>query len=101
MEIFMLLLPRVPDAVRHSSCRSAEPRPYQTPASATAPALQRTTPRRAARCAASGGTRLITSVEPSIPQRAAVLARFGAAGQRAFVPVDPDRLGAAERCHDA
>jgi FkbM family methyltransferase len=35
---------RVPDAVRHSSCRSAEPGPYQTPESVTAPALQRTTP---------------------------------------------------------
>src|SRR3954468_555892 len=33
---------RVPDAVRHSSCRSAEPGPYQTPAFVTAPALQRT-----------------------------------------------------------
>jgi hypothetical protein len=33
---------RVPDAVRHSSCRSAEPGPYQTPVSVTAPALQRT-----------------------------------------------------------
>src|SRR5258707_8110092 len=36
--------PRVPDAVRHSSCRSAEPGPYQAPAPVTAPALQRTTP---------------------------------------------------------
>src|ERR1700704_5707200 len=34
--------PRVPDAVRHSSCRSAEPGPCQTPALCTAPALQRT-----------------------------------------------------------
>src|SRR5882672_410183 len=33
----------------------------------------------------------------SIPQRAAVLARIGTAGQRALVPVDPDRLSAAER----
>ena len=33
---------RVPDAVRHSSCRSAEPGPYQTPEFATAPAQQRT-----------------------------------------------------------
>src|SRR3954453_19352650 len=32
----------VPDAVRHSSCRSAEPGPYQAPAFVTAPALQRT-----------------------------------------------------------
>jgi hypothetical protein len=32
---------RVPDAVRHSSCRSAEPGPYQTQQSLTAPALQR------------------------------------------------------------
>src|SRR5450432_581187 len=35
--------------------------------------------------------------EPSISQRAAVLARIGSAGQRALVPVDPDRLTAAER----
>ena len=33
-------------AVRHSSCRSAEPGPYRTPAFVAAPALQRTTPRR-------------------------------------------------------
>src|SRR6202045_3915631 len=33
----------------------------------------------------------------SISQRAAVLARIGTAGQRALVPVDPDRLAAAER----
>src|SRR5437763_14733449 len=33
---------RVPDAVRHSSCRSAEPGPYQAPVFVTAPALQRT-----------------------------------------------------------
>jgi hypothetical protein len=37
---------RVPDAVRHSSCRSAEPGPYQTLSFVTAPALQRTKPRR-------------------------------------------------------
>src|ERR1700712_1498747 len=36
------MIVRVPDAVRHSSCRSAEPGPYQTPAPVTAPALQRT-----------------------------------------------------------
>src|SRR5438309_7115293 len=35
---------RVPDALRHSSCRCAEPGPYQTPACVTAPALQRTAP---------------------------------------------------------
>src|SRR6267378_329248 len=34
---------------------------------------------------------------PSISQRAAVLARIGTAGQRALVPVDPDRLTATER----
>src|SRR4051794_19077775 len=34
--------PRVPDAVRHSSCRSAEPGSYQTLEFVTAPALQRT-----------------------------------------------------------
>src|SRR5581483_1331267 len=37
----------------------------------------------------------------SITERAAVLARIGAAGQRALLPVDPDRLAAAERRHDA
>src|SRR4051794_37045860 len=45
---------RVPDAVRHSSCRSAEPGPYRTPVLGAAPALQRTASRRATRCAASG-----------------------------------------------
>jgi hypothetical protein len=35
---------RVPDAVRHSSCRSAEPGPHQELRFVTAPALQRTTP---------------------------------------------------------
>src|SRR5216684_2060561 len=33
----------------------------------------------------------------SIAERATVLARIGAAGERALVPVDPDRLTAAER----
>ena len=33
---------RVPDAVRHSSCRSAEPGPYHAPELVAAPALQRT-----------------------------------------------------------
>src|SRR3954451_21463424 len=42
-----LRLHRVPDAVRHSLCRSAEPGPYQTPAPVAAPALQRTASRRA------------------------------------------------------
>src|SRR4051812_22518541 len=37
----------------------------------------------------------------SVAQRAAVLARIGAAGQRALVPVDPDRLAAAERADNA
>src|SRR5947209_682303 len=31
---------RVPDAVRHSSCRSAEPGPYQAPAFVTIPVLR-------------------------------------------------------------
>ena len=31
---------RVPDAVRHSSCRSAEPGPYRTPAFVTIPVLR-------------------------------------------------------------
>src|SRR3954466_14119451 len=35
-------LTRVPDALRHSSCRCAEPGPYQAPEFATSPALQRT-----------------------------------------------------------
>src|SRR5579862_936288 len=35
-----------------------------------------------------------------IAERAAVLARIGAAGQRSLVPVDPDRLAAAERRND-
>src|ERR1700716_4749923 len=33
----------------------------------------------------------------SIPERAAILAWIGTAGERALVPVDPDRLTAAER----
>src|ERR1700712_2862769 len=40
--------------MRHSSCRFAEPGPYQRPEFVTAPALQRTASRRATRCAASG-----------------------------------------------
>src|SRR5947209_16155960 len=40
--VWGIVSPCVPDAVRHSSCRSAEPGPYQTPVSVTAPALQRT-----------------------------------------------------------
>jgi len=45
---------RVPGAMQRSSRCFAEPGPYRTPAFCTAPALQRTTSRRAARCAASG-----------------------------------------------
>jgi len=45
----------VPDAVRHSSCRSIEPGPYQTPAFVTALALQPTASKSyALRCV--GGT---------------------------------------------
>src|SRR3981189_2442241 len=33
----------------------------------------------------------------SIAERAAVLARIGTAGERTLVPIDPDRLTAAER----
>src|SRR5262249_32659622 len=36
-----------------------------------------------------------------VAERAAVLARIGAAGQRALVPIDPDRLPAAERSNQA
>src|SRR5215470_2545481 len=36
-----------------------------------------------------------------VTERAAVLARIGAAGERALVPVYPDRLAAAERADDA
>src|SRR5882724_8618313 len=43
---------------RSSRC-FAEPGPYQAPAFVTAPALQRTAPRRAARCAASGARRAL------------------------------------------
>jgi hypothetical protein len=46
---------RVPDAVRHSSCRSAEPGPYETPAFGTVPALQRTTPLKKRRAALRPG----------------------------------------------
>src|SRR6202051_153984 len=37
----------------------------------------------------------------SIPQGAAVLVRIGTTGERALVPVDPDRLAAAERADHA
>src|SRR5712671_4194552 len=37
----------------------------------------------------------------SIAERATVLARIGAAGERALFPIDPDRLTAAERRDDA
>src|SRR3954464_1337733 len=37
---------RVPDAVRHSSCRSAEQGPYQTPESVTVPVLRSSAKRR-------------------------------------------------------
>src|SRR3954463_7504702 len=37
----------------------------------------------------------------SVSERAAVLARIGTAGERALVPIDPDRLAAAERADDA
>src|ERR1700710_3085761 len=52
----------------------AEPGPYQTPALVTAPALQRTAPRRATRCAASGA-RTCTC----LPQRLQPGFDFGAA----------------------
>src|SRR3954463_7266487 len=42
-----------------------------------------------------------TCARRSVSQRAAVLARIGTAGQRALVPVDPDRLTAAERTDDS
>src|ERR1044072_9464440 len=41
------------------------------------------------------------SREGLVAQRATILARIGAAGQRALVPVDPDRLAAAERADHA
>src|SRR6478752_9537250 len=43
----------------------------------------------------------VTRSKGSIAQRAAVLAGIGAAGQRALLPVDPDRLAAAERADHA
>src|SRR3954463_13799152 len=45
---------RVPGAMRHSSCRFAEPGPYQAPAFVTVPVLRSIMPRRAARCIAPG-----------------------------------------------
>src|SRR4029078_2298478 len=39
--------------------------------------------------------------EGSVTQRATVLAGIGAAGQRTLVPIDPDRLAAAERADHA
>src|SRR5579872_2882005 len=37
---------------------------------------------------------------PLISERATILARIGTAGERAFFPVDPDRLTAAKRRDD-
>src|ERR1700761_3397739 len=39
--------------------------------------------------------------KPLVPERATILAGIGAAGQGALVPIDPDRLRAAERRHYA
>src|SRR5947207_12681212 len=41
--------------------------------------------------------REVAPLAHSITQRAAVFARIGAAGERTLVPIDPDRLTAAER----
>jgi hypothetical protein len=54
---------RVPDAVQRSSRCSAEPGPISTLARWT-PDQQRTTPRRAARCAASG-ERTLRAISPT------------------------------------
>src|SRR3954452_20010200 len=45
------------------------------------------------------GTRL--AQDQSVTQRATVLAWIGTAGERSPVPIDPDRLGAAERADHA
>src|SRR3954470_24068970 len=42
-----------------------------------------------------------TGARWSVSERATVFARIGTAGERALVPVDPDRLRAAERTDDA
>src|SRR3954463_6324495 len=42
-----------------------------------------------------------TGARWSVSERATILARIGTAGERALVPVDPDRLRAAERTDDA
>src|SRR4029077_12710322 len=80
-------LNRVPDAVRHSSCRSAEPGPYQAPAFVTAPALQRTAPRRATRCAASGARWLDSPVQHCLEIRPRAL-RFEPRGLRGFAEAE-------------
>ena len=54
---------RVPDAVRHSSCRSAEPGPCQAPVFVR-PRLCSAPLRRATRCAASGERSLQRKIPP-------------------------------------
>src|SRR3978361_577301 len=77
---------RVPDAVRHSSCRSAEPGPRFSEDS-WAPALQRTAPRRATRCAASGARRLLALRRPALDEG---LSTLHLVRQRRLVDLDHD-----------
>src|SRR5229473_192725 len=71
----------------------------KTPAApaATAKAMERLRNRKRRIFSCLGRRSRARKIVRSISQRAAVLARIGTAGQRALVPVDPDRLTAAER----
>src|SRR4051794_35277969 len=66
---------RVPGAVRHSSCRSAEPGPYQTPALVTTPALQRTAPQEL-RAALRPGHERRSITSRAAPPRASTASRL-------------------------
>src|SRR2546421_6082689 len=89
---------RVPGAMRRVALREALLRRTGTPVTLSS---EQAGPRLCSaplrKCYA---LRCVRGTDASIPQRAAVLARFGAAGERALVPVDPDRLAAAERRHE-
>src|ERR1700712_4548745 len=80
--------------MRHSSCRFAEPGPYRTPEFVTAPALQRTAPRRATRCAASGAqNRIYPRPETKPPLRFGKAAPQTTARHQGGKPMNMTRRG--------
>src|SRR4051794_25007919 len=97
--MFMVLLPRFQDAVRREALlRRAGTVTNAGACNGPGSAADRSAKSYALRCVR--GTGAPPAATASISQRAAVLAGFGAARQRALVPVDPDRLGTAERRDD-